>query len=328
MLKVVKSIFHHLYERISLIPFPIILGVIIISLVVNLIFLGSTVIRNIFSESHRYALLSPRIFADKQNDILINFVDLRKKIQDYVAQTPNQFGIYFEYLPSGISIGVNEKDSYVFASLLKVPIVMAVYKEAEDGKLDLNKTVVIEKADLDNNFGSLWKKGAGTKLTIKDAIIYTLAQSDNTAKNILLRQLHPGSIDDVFKELDIPEDESGNQYVVSPKNYSSTLRSLYLASYITKEDSNEILNILTTSSFDDKLTAGIPNDIKVAHKIGVYEPKTPNDLPVYTDCGIVYVPQRPYILCLMTRSIETDSREYMKDISKMVYDYVTNANNR
>src|SRR5258706_6197329 len=129
--------------------------------------------------------LSPRIFATNQNDILINFVDLRSKLQKYAASTKDSVAVYFEYLPSGVSIGVNDRNAYVLVSLLKNPVVMAVYKKIESGKINLSDRLTIQQEDLDNKFGKLWQKGAGTQITVKQAILLTLADSDNTAKNAL-----------------------------------------------------------------------------------------------------------------------------------------------
>jgi hypothetical protein len=70
----------------------------------------------------------------------------------------------------------------------------------------------------------------------------------------------------------------------------------------------------------------LPADVKVAHMIGVYEDDQDAAYRVYTDCGIFYVPLRPYILCVMTNS-ETDvAIKNMQQISHIVYNYIQAAN--
>ncbi len=256
--------------------------------------------------------------------MLINFVDLRTSLQTYVDNLKDSVGVYFEYLPSGNSIGVNSGNEYILVSLLKLPVVMAVYKKVEQGKVNLNEELTIEKGDLDSQFGTLYQKGAGTKITVKQAILLTLTNSDNTAKNALGHLISNNNILDVFNSLDIPQDTDKNNPVVSPKNYSSILRSLYLSSYLTRPYSNLMLDDMTKSHFNDKIAQPIPNDIPVAHKIGVHE--VVNDVPIYSDCGIVYLPHRPYILCIMTKAPDDKAKEYMQTISKLVYDYVRRAN--
>lgn len=271
----------------------------------------------------QFPYLSKRIFVEDQNDIVINFVPLRTAMSDYVEKLDNPVGVYFEYLPSGISVGINEKDEYVIASLLKVPLVMAAYSQINKGELSLEQILVVEDRDLEPTFGDLWKRGAGTRITIEEAIRLILTESDNTAKNVLLHAVHPRLVEDILDYLDIPPSFEGQKLVITTKNYSSILRSLYLSSYLPFEYSNKILETLTHSKFNDKLTADIPSAIKVAHKIGVYEVENNT---VYSDCGIIYAPQRPYLLCLMVNNApEVKATEYMRHVSKMVYGYVVRA---
>ncbi len=297
------------------------------SLVVNIILLFFVLTSSPSQESEyvppamTYSFLSPRIFIENKNDIILNFVLLRKDLKDYASSLPG-FGLYFEYLPSGVSAGVNEKQNYFLASLLKTPMVMAVYRQIENGTWNKDDVLTIEKSDLDSHFGDLYKRGAGAKITLHEAIDLTLINSDNTAKSIIYSHLPDGALEDVFDYLDIPKELDGVLPVVSPKNYSSILRSLYLSSYLDKSSSDEILSIMTKSPFNDKLAAPIPKEIPVAHKIGVYDQGNPQK-SVFTDCGIVYYPKRPYILCLMDRDTEDNARKHMTDVSKLVFTYVS-----
>ena len=147
-------------------------------------------------------------------------------------------------------------------------------------------------------------------------------QSDNTATNLLLFAISPQSIADVFQSLDFPSiSENEAQTYVSVKNYSSIFRSLYLSSYLSRQSSNEILNILTQTIFNDKIAALPTKDIKVAHKIGVLNSVNSNET-IYTDCGIVYVPNRPYILCVFAKESEEKAGEHMRFISNLAYSYM------
>jgi beta-lactamase class A len=269
----------------------------------------------------QYPYLSRRIFTENQNDILINFTPLRQAMRDYVNKQNGNVGVYFEYLPSGTSVGVNDQMEAKIASLVKIPVVMAAYKAAEDGKLDLNKTMTIDQEDLDKSFGDLWKRGAGAKITVNEAIDLMLTKSDNTATRVLTDELPEFAIENVFDSLDLPKVREEGFAVISPKSYTSILRSLYLSSYIQRGHSNLILDTLTRTDFSDKLPAGVPSEVPVAHKIGVYDQDSQH--PIYSDCGVVYLSNRPYALCVMTKDLdENTSRQHMQLLSKMVYGYV------
>lgn len=271
-------------------------------------------------QQQKYPLLSKRIFSENQNDILINFTPLRTALREYVGKQNEQIGVYFEYLPSGTSIGVNDQMEVRLASLIKVPTVMAVYKDIEAGNLSLNTAVTMQKEDIDQRFGNLWRRGVGTRLTIRETININLVESDNTATRILVRHLSEGAIDAVFDSLDLPKERENGAAVISPKSYASILRSLYLSSYLDRQHSNEILDILTRTNFTDQIPAGVPNGIKVAHKIGIFEGASQQ--PVHNDCGIVYAPSRPYTLCVMVPGSEATARKHAQYLSKMVYGYI------
>ena len=72
----------------------------------------------------KYKYLSKRVFQEDPNDVIINFVPLRKAIRAYIEEEKNTVGVYFEYLPSGISVGANDREEVKLASLAKVPLAM------------------------------------------------------------------------------------------------------------------------------------------------------------------------------------------------------------
>lgn len=272
-----------------------------------------------------FELLSPRLFAENQNDIIINFMDLRKQLRADVETFPFKVGFYFEYLPSGTSIGIKEKDDFAIASLLKVPLVMAAYKASNDNKIALSDTLIIRKEDLDSGFGTLYTRGVGTKIELKEAMRLALVESDNTAKNVITASIPLNYLEDVFDSLDIAKDIDGKTILISPKGYASILRSLYLSSYLPYAQSNQILTWLSETSFNDKIAAPIPPNVKVAHKIGSFESKNQGE-NVFTDCGITYVPKRPYILCVMVNAEEAKAKNAMQFLSDHVYRYVSSVN--
>lgn len=269
-----------------------------------------------------YPLLSPRIFAERQNDILINFWALRAKLRQEVVPYGDTFSFYFEYLPSGITIGINEKTEVVAASLIKLPVAIAYFYQLEkDGLVWPASEVTIEKKHLDSGFGTLWQTGEGTKISLDKAMELSLVESDNTAANVLKSHVFQKNFNEVYEGLDIDIHEQEGKVLIGAKSYSSTFKALYFSSLISKQSSQRILQLLTQTAFNDKLVAPLPPTIKVAHKIGVFASEN-----IYQDCGIVYVPQRPYILCMFSRSDEEVARMRMNTVSSMVYKFVSRAN--
>jgi beta-lactamase class A len=276
----------------------------------------------------RYPSLSPRIFTFSPNDTIINFTKLRSDLRVYAEKKDPALlrtGVYFEYLPTGVSIGIHEKDQFITASLLKVPFIMGVYKLYERNQLKPDDRLTLQQGDLDPDFGTLWKKGAGTTLSVAEAVRYALTQSDNTATRALDADVSDDLVQEVYDALDIPISLDKNEPVVSPKNYSSVFRCLYLSCFLSKTNSEDILQQLSHSIFTDGLPAGVPGSVRVSHKVGMYD--TPDGgNRVRSDCGIIYLPRRPYILCAVAETPKGKEQlinSFFREISEKIYAYVS-----
>lgn len=82
---------------------------------------------------------------------------------------------------------------------------------------------------------------------------------------------------------------------------------------------------MTQTTDKSKLAAALPNNVAIAHKIGVNENNS--QLKFYHDCGIIYLTKRPYALCVMTQENNEDTASnIIKTISKFVYDYMSTVN--
>lgn len=267
-----------------------------------------------------YSLLAGRIFIDNPNDVIVNFSQLRQTLRQELSAQQYNYSFYFEYLPSGTSIKINQENQMVGASLLKVPLVMNLFKAAEQSQIDLNRTLTIQEGDIDRRSGTLWQKGAGTKLLVKDTAREAIVESDNTAINMLIAaaanqfDLFQRSIDELDINLEV---ENQNQTTISAQSYSSVLKCLYLSCFLNYDNSQQILEWLTQAQSPTRLRGGVPETVKVAHKYGTSAGRSESD------CGIVYLPKRPYIICFMVDAPPEEANKIISNISKTVYGYVT-----
>jgi beta-lactamase class A len=276
-----------------------------------------------------YQLLSPDIAWLSANDFLLRqqqtttrYSDLKNSVSIILSNTKGQYAFYFEDLTTGAWIGINENQEFMPLSLFKVPVMIATLKEVETGQATLDQVVVLDKLDIDNRSGDLWKKGAGYKITVKDLLLHLIHQSDNTAFEALNR--HVIDKDIMFESviaMGLPE-PTLNDTRVTVKEYSAMLRGLYFSTYLRKPFSELALTLMLESDFNSQIPAGLPKDVKVAHKVGFYTWEG-----YYHDCGIIYATNKPYLLCVM--SMNTDIKEadrVISQISKITYDSVV-ANN-
>lgn len=269
-----------------------------------------------------YPLLAKRLFVENPNDFRINFSQLRTDFRAYFAKNDVRGSLYFEYLPTGSSVRINDNQQYRAASLIKLPVAMELFKADELKLTDIDKTLVLQPEWLNDRFGDLYKKGAGYELTQRNAARIMLTDSDNTALRAVLSVTETAleTDDRALGSLDIEFSTTASDGIdIGARSYASFFKCLYFACYNTKPHSEEMLRYLTESIFDNRLVAGISDkNVKVAHKIGVF------NTSVQSDCGIVYVEKNDYIICVMIEGDDTDAtNNHIAELSKIAFDYIT-----
>ena len=152
-----------------------------------------------------------------------------------------------------------------------------------------------------------------------------ITRSDNIAKYLLILNSSRNDFEEIYGNLGVQIHKEGNAYTVSTKTYSLFFRTLYNATFLNNEMSEIALKILSEVEFKDGLVAGVDPGIRIAHKFGKYtavKDGRATSAEVH-DCGIIYYPHAPYLLCVMTRG--NDSKELqgiIKQISRLAYDFM------
>ncbi|MBR9700164.1 serine hydrolase [Candidatus Woesearchaeota archaeon] len=244
------------------------------------------------------------------------FAAIETALEEYGDPLSEQISVYVEHLESGVWIGYHENEGYHAGSLSKLPIMMSIIHHIENGSLSLSTKIRVEESDIDTRFGPLGWKGSGYEINVEELLTATALLSDNTAMQVQMRIVSVGSIVAVLRGVGIEESALATP-LITPKAYSKLFRGLYQSSYLEKEGSEYLLQLLSSSIFLSQIPAGVPEDIAVAHKIAIVE-----ENKEYHDCGIVYTDD-PYILCIMTKGFgQVAADSVMSNISEIVYSHV------
>ena len=257
------------------------------------------------------------------------YESLNASLQSAVA-TATQSGsasrvsVYFRDLGTNAWIGVNQTDTFYPASLLKVPVMIAYYKEAESDPGLLDRTLIYQNIPLPDPFDATSTLAVGQSYTINQLIDHMIINSDNGATFALLNHIDPTVLSQVYTDLGIadPGDNSGT-YQIATRTYALFFRILYNATYLSPAYSEKALELLARATFKDGLVAGVPAGTAIAHKFG--EHIVSNDGTTVagvelSDCGITYYPAHPYLLCVMTSATDLSSAtSIIKNISALTY---------
>lgn len=232
--------------------------------------------------------------------------------------------VYFRDLNNGPWFGIREQDKFIPASLLKLPIAIAAMKQAERDPSFLSRPVHNDLAG-DHTRSQLFRPSRaltpGARYTVEELIEAAITRSDNNAQQLLVRVIDPGVLLAVFRDLGVPAPKLNIQYdFMSTRRYASFFRILFNASYLSRSSSQRLLELLARAEYRGGIAAGTPGHVLVAHKFGEHASPAAGGLLQLHDCGIIYYPDHPYVLCVMTRGSDVAAMEgLIRDASRLVY---------
>lgn len=246
---------------------------------------------------------------------LKNLEALKKSIELLTNNLTGTYGIYFSYLKTNESLGINEDGIYTAASVNKIPIMVNFFQLAERGKVSEEDEYVLKSKDIqDYGTGQLRYQKLGSKYTYAKLVELSGKISDNTAayvlENLVTRKTIQSKLDELKLKNTSIEDNS-----TTPKEMGQYLKLLFNDQLVSKANKDKILYALTDTDFEDRIPKGVPQGVKVAHKIG-------NEIQTINDCGIVYGPES-YVLCILTKEVkEAEALEIIPKISRLVWEFV------
>lgn len=298
------------------------------SLIINFNFFSnqaSNIVFDMKSPNKTYTYINPLLdCADSEIDSL-RYGNLTDEIENEIEKNVKEgnigeASIYFRDLNNGPWFGYNEKEEFSPASLMKVPLLIAYLKMSEYDHDLLNKS--INSGELDNlisqNIIPAKSIQSNKAYTIRELLDYMIRYSDNLATTVLIQNINPVILDDIYSDLSLKIPSWGNtENYMTVQDYSSFFRILYNASYLNRENSELALEILSESVFNDGLVAGLPKNTSIAHKFGE---RVLTDSKQLHDCGIVYNEKGDYLICIMTRGQDFNKmKTFLQDISFLVY---------
>jgi beta-lactamase class A len=236
---------------------------------------------------------------------------------------------------------LNSQDHFPMQSVYKLPISMAVMKQVDEGKLNLDQKVRIAKEDYVGSAAHSPirdKNPNGAELTIKELVRYALSESDGTASDVLMKlaggniavqsYLNSLAITDLIvlnTEKELSEDDTA-QYrnYASPYAAVALLRALYERRGLSESSQALIMKCLAESTPGAKRLKGLlPAGTVVAHKTGTSG--TANGKTAATnDIGIITLPNGKHLaiaVFITDSSADEATREgVIAKIAKAIYD--------
>jgi beta-lactamase class A len=247
---------------------------------------------------------------------------LGASIADVDRNLDGAMGVAILDLTDGHKYLLHANDVFAQASSIKICVLAELYRQAQQGKLKLTDVYTVNASDLvqDSDIMSGLTPGV-SKITLRDLATTMVAVSDNSATNVLIDRVGMEDVnawlDSVGlthtrlrrKMMDLKAAAEGRENISTPAEMMTLLESLYRGKVLNKEMTEDFFKVLATHK-DSWIPRDLPDDLKIADKPGALE-------GVRNDSGVIFVENRPYILCVMTTYLhrERDGEEAISKIS-------------
>ncbi len=284
-------------------------------------------IQRIHPARSNYTFINPLLAVNvSQPSLILQSDNIKVKIQSLIqkGQASGQLtnaAFYFQEIESGRWFSINEDTKYLLGKFLKVPIMIAYFKEAEANPEVLNKKLVYKIQPGDSSGGDQADMREGKSYPVEDFIKDMILHDSDSSAIILFDNIDKSYLNEVYSDLGIgyQEDKTTDDYL-TVKFSSLFYRVLYNSTYLSPQYSEEALNIISQGNQGIGLARALPNDMLYAHRNpGIVQIKN-SSLLQDTDCGIFYFPNHPYILCGLATGKNPGYLEgFLSQVGQQVY---------
>lgn len=262
------------------------------------------------------------------------------RIQARIQQDSGaQVGLAYIDLASGDTLYLNADTSFHAASTMKVPVMIELFRDASSGAFAMDQRLMLvnqfasivdgSSYTLDSNSDSdttLYHR-IGHRVRVDSLLRLMITRSSNFATNTLITLVGAEQVTRTMRSLGAQriqvlrgvEDgkafERGLNNTTTARDLALILRAIEEGRAAPGRATGDMREILLAQEFNEKIPAGVPRGIRVAHKTG--------EITAHShDAAIVYPPgRRPYVLVVLTRGIVDGNKanKLIEDLSAIVY---------
>lgn len=245
--------------------------------------------------------------------------DFRTSIDNILANTDGEYGIYIKNLKTGETYTKGEHQAFEPGSLYKIWVMGAVFEKVREGKIKLDDEISANVAELNKEF-EIDKEDAELtegilNFSISSAIEQMITISHNYAAMVLTKKVGRANITSFMKNYGLLESSLGPPLKSSAYDLGNLFEKLYKGEVVNAEYSEKMLDILSRQKISDRIPKYLPAGTKVAHKTG--------DLGYFeNDAGIVYAPKGDFIIVVLSETKHPDEAgDKIGRISEAAYKY-------
>lgn len=256
---------------------------------------------------------------------------LRQRLSELLANAEGTWGVVVEDLDFGTRFEHQASASFIAESVIKVPIMAAVYAASDLGQFSMDDRLALRKEDLVKGSGLLYALSPGLKLTIRELVTLMIIQSDNTATNVLIDLVGKERIDLTMHELGMRDSVYSRKLMIYPADITANntitagdvanmLGKMAAGKFLSHRACEEMMAIMKKQQVRNGLPSLLPTDEgetdwEMACKSGW-------DTGRQHDAGVLYVGERRLSIVALSQDVRADAAlGVLGQLGKEVYEY-------
>jgi len=263
---------------------------------------------------------------DTGSDLL--WKKLESRVEEIATRLDGVMSVAILDLTDGRILLRNADRVFPAASSIKIAILLELYRQDQEaragakGKGKLDDSYTFDPKDLveDSQIMAGLTPGV-TRVTNRDLAQFMVAVSDNAATNILIDRVGRDNVNATLrglgltktmlrrKMMDIGAARRGDENIATPQEMARLLEMIYKGKALNKELTDELIKRLKTLKKDSYLSYELPAGVELADKPGTLD-------GVRNDSGIVFAPNRPFAISVMT-AYDRDEKAAERAISEV-----------
>jgi serine-type D-Ala-D-Ala carboxypeptidase (penicillin-binding protein 5/6) len=269
--------------------------------------------------------------------------ELADRLQPLIDDFAGEAAVMVKHLENGETFAYKANEPFPTASLIKLPVMIAAYNDAES-HFPLSLKVTLKNEDKVPGSGILTEHFSdGATISLRDAIELMIAYSDNTATNLVIDVVGIDTVNKmmdslgckdtrlhskVFRRDTSIDPERSNRFGLGSTTCEETVKLLSLLQseeLVSPAASKHMLAHLKHCQDETKITRLLPPGTEVAHKSGYVSSSR-------CDAGIIVSPSGPIAVCVLTDKIEDRSMGdnnkadlFCSHIAKEAFEYFNQA---
>ena len=236
--------------------------------------------------------------------------NLESTLDNIINQFEGVAGLSIRCLYNNKTISINGDDIFPTASSIKIHILTQLFTLEDKGTIDLAKRVRFTQDMYGAGSGVIHFLENEPEFTILDIAILMMLVSDNTATNMCIDLAGMQETNNLIKDLGLSKTKLGRKMMdpdainrgeenISTPNELTKMMELLYQKKPSPKVANNVLNIMSKPK-SAYLNKAIGPNTKIANKPGGMD-------KVRCDVGIVYLPNNPYAISILSNYGITDS---------------------